>query len=185
MRMGFLGCGHMGRAILAGLLDQHIIDSKDVLIHALKSAPMTAERYGVHVANPIEILRRCDVILLAIKPQQLHVVSTWIEEWQAEHKSERELTQGLDHEEILSPAEIKKTLIISLLAGTSLDQLQLLFSSDFQIARVMPNLPAQVGHGVTLCCASPSDPDRRRALQICHDLFTPLGHVEELNSESD
>ena len=165
----------MGRAILAGLIDQQLIKPHDVLICARRSAHVTSERYGVRVAEAHLILEQCEVVILAIKPQQIGVASAWVERWEIERLA-RSTPPPAD-------AESARPLVISLLAGTSLDQLRAQFPRHFQLARVMPNLPAQVGHGVTLCCAESSDPQKQQALQRCHELFAPLGHVEELDSE--
>jgi len=145
-------------------------------VHALHSAPQTAHRYGVSVALPEQILSECDTIILAIKPQQFKVTTTWINHW-----SQKQVQSALP----TAQQNSARPVIISLLAGTSLAQIRYTFPPHFQLARVMPNLPAQVGHGVTLCCAEADNPQRQVTLERCREIFHTLGHVEELLSEDD
>ena len=172
LNIGFLGCGHMGRAILSGALNAGSFSPSQVLISARSSAPETARRYNVQANTPVELLSRCDVILLGIKPQQMSSITPWVE------ALERSPTSA-----------VGRPLVISMLAGVELDRLSVaLPPSCFTLARVMPNLCAQVGHGVTLCYAEQSDTrgeaDRvKEPLEVCRALFEPLGHVEVLEYE--
>ena len=80
-KIGFLGCGHMGRAILSGLLARDVVSAPQIHVSARSSALATAERFGVNAGAPHELLERCDVLILAIKPQQLSALRGWVTQW--------------------------------------------------------------------------------------------------------
>ena len=168
-KIGFLGCGHMGRAILSGLLARDVVSASQIHVSARSSALATAERFGVNAGAPHELLERCDVLILAIKPQQLSALEGWVAKWR----------------EMFDTSQ-RAPLMISLLAGVTLAQLRALIPDAFSLTRVMPNLPAEVGLGVTLCCAErrgSDDVEATRALEQTTTLFEPLGHVETFDHE--
>ena len=169
--VGFLGCGQMGRAILAGLLDRGLIQADHIYVSAKRSAPETAERYGVIALSPVELLARSEMVLLGIKPYQLHLAAHWIAEvepiWRARGSA---------------------PCLLSMLAGTSFDQLRAQLGCLPSLIRIMPNLPAQVSAGVTLICPESSSEAAQLSesfLNQATDLLSPLGHVELLDRESD
>lgn len=86
-----------------------------------------------------------DVVILAVKPGTV-----------AEVLSE------------LCPALSKNQLIISIAAGISLSMLKTWSCDNDRFIRVMPNLPAQVGEGLSVWCAqaecTPTDKEKTRAI---------------------
>jgi pyrroline-5-carboxylate reductase len=70
--------------------------------------------------------------------------------------------------EVSAAVQKLDTLVISIMAGTGLDKL------PKRAARVMPNTPAMIGQGMSVCCASNlSDADKR----LVNDLFAACGEV--------
>ena len=166
--LGFLGCGQMGQAILSGLLDSKICDPSSILVSAKSSAKETASRFGVSAVSAGELLQRCDVIFLGIKPYQLHLTSAWVSEAKEKWR---------DRE--------RPPLLLSMLAGTNFAQLRDQLGEELSLVRIMPNLPAQVSLGVTLICAEPNAPLATDHLRWSAELLRPLGHVEPLNAEEE
>lgn len=166
--IGFIGCGQMGQAILSGLLDQGVAEPHNILIAAKNTAQATAKRFGVKVASPQDILTSSRTIFLGIKPYQLHLVQSWIS----------------DTTKIRSTWS-SKTVLMSMLAGTSFAQLRAVIDDQIDLVRIMPNLPAQVRQGVTLICAEPNRPNALSNQSLCTDLLKPLGLVEPLSLERD
>jgi pyrroline-5-carboxylate reductase len=78
----------------------------------------------------------------------------------------------------LGPEEKSDRLFISIAAGVSLSALRSLLSDRAQIVRVIPNLPAMCGYGVTLVTAPEGtrEEDRERAREI----FSSVGTVHDL-----
>ena len=169
-KIGFLGCGQMGRAILSGLLSEKAVIAEQILIAAKTSAEQTAQKYKVTASSPLELLLEADEVFLGIKPYQLHVLEPWLND----HKVQHRLNE-------------RKLVVMSMLAGTSFEQLGTVFPKSVTLVRIMPNLPAQIGYGLTLTCIDPrlSVSQAEQLKMRCTELLEPLGQVESLQKESD
>ncbi|NJM45426.1 MAG: pyrroline-5-carboxylate reductase [Alkalinema sp. RU_4_3] len=125
---GMIGGGVMGEALLSRLIEQQVYAPSSVMV----SDPMPERRqyleaqYGIQVTdNNLEAATASEVLFLAIKPQVFGTVATQL-------KGEGST----------------KALVLSILAGTTLEQLEAGFP-DRPVVRVMPNTPAAVGAGVS------------------------------------
>ena len=138
MKIGFLGGGNMAAAMIGGLHARH-----DIVVVEPDAAKGTAlaERYGIATETVPAALFDCEVIVLAVKPQQLHgALSGW---------------------PILRPDQ----LIISVAAGIRAADIARWLGGHLAIVRCMPNTPALVGAGITGLFALPgvSAPQRAAA----------------------
>jgi pyrroline-5-carboxylate reductase len=135
IQLGFIGGGVMAEAIFSRLIQQQILPPSAILV----SDPVGPRRdalvsqYGVQVtAQNLTVIAQAPTLILAIKPQQLGTIATELATQSAE----------------LSAVKPATTLVISILAGVSLQQLAPLFPG-VGIVRAMPNTPATVGAGIT------------------------------------
>ncbi|MGI0492423.1 pyrroline-5-carboxylate reductase [Alkalinema pantanalense CENA528] len=124
-----IGGGVMGEALISRLIMKSIYQPIEVLVsepnfdrrHFLQS------QYGVQVTSEnTQAAQASDVILLAIKPQIFPQVAM----------------------ELQSTLQTSTAVLVSILAGTSIAQLETAFLNQ-PILRAMPNTPAQVGAGIT------------------------------------
>lgn len=131
MKIGIIGCGNMGEAILAqsakaGKAQNFIIFEKDKLKEAF-----ACRIYRVKAAIDItDLLYKCEIIIIAVKPQDIDIV--------------------LDH--IRKGFEIckkRKILIISIATGVKTEYIERRISGNIKVIRAMPNLPAKIGEGIT------------------------------------
>ena len=126
----------MGQAILGGALQKKWIDAHDVIISRTSEAGVQEikDRYGVQgTTDPAEVAGQADILILAMKPQQFETVIPAIRD-----------------------AVKKETLVISIAAGQTIDQILDYFGKDVHLIRTMPNTPALVGAGATGMCLSPA-----------------------------
>jgi pyrroline-5-carboxylate reductase len=99
------------------------------------------------------------LVLLGVKPQKLAEVAP-----------------------TLAPALEPETILVSILAGTSLATLRGFFTAPRTIVKAMPNLPVSLRKGVTeLCSDAGSDPAAKAEVER---LMAALGHVEWFEDES-
>ena len=167
-RLAFIGCGVMAEAIIAGLLRQKLVGPEQIVA----SHPRQARREEMHVKYGVEMLESnretvtethpekqddSSVIVLAVKPQRLHVV---LEE--------------------LKGALVKGQLVVSIVAGAKIETIaeQLLHAS---VVRAMPNTPAQIGEGVTAWTAS-SEVNEQQEDQVCA-MLEALGKTVRVENE--
>ena len=133
MKLGFIGCGNMAKAMLGGILKNEICAKEDVIATAKSEASRENARntYGIQVtADNIEAAKSADVLVLAVKPifyeEVIHEIKDAVDE---------------------------KKIIISIAPGKTLAWLEEQFGKKVKLVRCMPNTPALVGEGMTgVCC---------------------------------
>ena len=70
-KIGIIGCGNMGGAILYGALESGILPKENAYVYDINPAMMEkAKSWGVHLsADDEDVCKKSDMILLAVKPQ--------------------------------------------------------------------------------------------------------------------
>ncbi len=152
--IAIIGAGNMGGAIYRRLCDT--MDPKQISV-CNRTRPVGIHTKSHFSSNVNDALSRADCIILAVKPQSLNDLVS------------------------MFTIDISKKLIISILAGTTLVVLRKKTGAK-KIIRAMPNLPAQVGAGVTGWVATPfvSTEEKR----FTKEIFTALGYEIQLPSEA-
>jgi pyrroline-5-carboxylate reductase len=132
MNISFIGGGNMARAIIKGLHNNGFaMQAITVLeLDASKRAELAAE-FLLAVTDSYADLASSDVIILAVKPQQLQAVCRQ-----------------------LSPV-LQSQLVISIAAGVRSIDIARWLNAYSAIVRVMPNTPAQIQAGVSALYALP------------------------------
>ena len=154
-KIGFIGMGNMGKAILQGALKE--FPKTDFVFCAKTEATKLRvhEETGIDYADSnAECANRCKYLILAIKPQF--------------------------YEEVLNAVRYMLTpdhVIISLAPGRTIDQLKLNLGNDKRIVRVMPNTPAMIGEGMTgISCRKEEFTDEE--LDVLTRIFSSCGKAE-------
>ena len=160
-KIGFIGCGNMGRAILSGLLKAGIVKADEVIIscHTKKSCSEVEAEYHVKaVLDNQEVAGNADVVLLAVKPNKFEEVIP-------------DVKAGLEQN-----AAGENTIVISIAAGKDIAYLEKNLGKNQKIIRVMPNTPALVGEGMSALTvnAKVTEEDLTYALTI----FESFGKAE-------
>jgi len=128
MRLAFIGAGRMASAMVTGILRESLY-SPDAIACTCgndPSGPDLAAKTGIaYEADATQLVAKADCIVLACKPQQFAQLDSRLAE------------------------KSKGKLILSILAGTTLERLDSKFSQARNIVRAMPNTPGQIGAGVT------------------------------------
>jgi len=123
-----LGAGKMGSAFLAGMLasGQFTPGQCTALVRSEPSAQALQDRLGVRAFTSWPDDGTFDVVLLAVKPAQ---VETAVKP--------------------LRKSEETHPLLISLVTGWSIEQLERAVQFPGNVVRAMPNTPTAIGQGVT------------------------------------
>ena len=153
-----VGVGRMGGAMLAGWVDDEALARRITVLdpHASDEMREGWADCGVRVAKGIEDVGGPDIVILAVKPQ---VVSEVLP--------------------TLAPAIGEKTVLVSVAAGIPLERLQTFCSRSI---RAMPNTPALVGRGITVCCAGEDVGDDAKG--AVDALMRAVGGVEWIDDEA-
>ena len=142
LKMAFIGGGAMGEAMIRCLLTKKAAVPQDMTVSDISSVrrKLLTDEYGVNaLADNKKAAAKADLIVLAVKPQNLH--------------------QVMEEVKGLAP----KQLVLSIVAGATLSNLSggLDHSS---VVRAMPNMPAQIGEGMTVWTATPGTQPRQKEL---------------------
>lgn len=131
--IGFVGGGNMAEALIKGMSSQGM---KEIFVAEPKDERRREleQTYGVKTSGSNrEIVDACDIIFLAVKPQNMEAVLAEIGDSVTERKT-----------------------VVSIAAGITLSYLESKLKTK-QLIRVMPNTPALVQEGMSvmsLCCCS-------------------------------
>lgn len=159
--IGFIGAGNMAYAIISGLINNDfsaenikISDTNESLL-SLRKKEFNLEVF----TDNSELVRHCDVIVLAVKPQMLSSVC-----------------------QLLKQALNSNTLIISIAAGVRVHDIDRWLGGDCAIVRTMPNTPALLNQGVTGMFANErvSDAQKELATSILNSVGQSLWVTDEI-----
>lgn len=156
MKIGFIGTGNMGSAMMGGIISSGIVPPEDVMASDIFQAALdrVSEQLGVATStNNRDVVEFADVIFLAIKPQFLaHAL------------------------EGIKDMDFTDKLVVSIVAGQSLERLSELFGKKLKLIRVMPNTPALVGEGMS--ALSPNELVSEEEAANVLKLFESFGKAE-------
>lgn len=149
-RLGVIGTGTMGTALLQGILERSDREPESVRVYDADPEVLAdrTERFGVARADSVRDLQASsDALLLCVKPGH---VSGVLEELASE------------------PVHL-----ISIAAGVTIDRLQAGSPSGSSVVRVMPNTPARVGMGMSFL--APGESVGEAFLELAVGLFETVG----------
>lgn len=160
-RLVLVGAGKMGGAMLDGWLLTGMRAAGITVLDPNPSPQLQAQHkvQGFQLNPPLSQITLPDALVLAIKPQGLDAVAP--------------LIQTLVKREVV---------LISVLAGKTVDNLRARFPDAGPVVRAMPNLPASVRRGVTGAAASREVSASQKAMADA--LLSGVGSVEWVADES-
>ena len=131
MRIGFIGLGNMGSAMIGGIIANNLVQVSDIIgaDASLERTDEAEKKYGIEVTSSNNMAARADIVVTSVKPQ---VYEDVIE----------------DIRDGLSP----DTVVISIAPGKTLKWLKEKYGKPVKLVRCMPNTPALVGEGCTGVC---------------------------------
>lgn len=157
-KIAFIGGGNMATAVVSGLLNKCTLTAADILI-AEKSPERRQyleQTYQVETTDDNSLAPQVSrTVFLSVKPKIL-----------ADVKDELKPVLTGDH------------LVISILAGISRERLGAALGILDRTVRVMPNLPAQVGQGVSALTFPESLPEKDR--DWVRSIFLAVGEIVEV-----
>ncbi len=156
-KLGIIGAGVMAEAIFSRLISVGLYSAPEIILSDPQQSRRIylQEKYKVQTTNDNQQVADVqDVVILAIKPQILAQ---------------------------LEPLNIKANLLISILAGISLERLTSIFPNQ-AIVRAMPNTPATVGAAMT--AISPATGVESEQIELVQRIFAAIGQVVELPESS-
>lgn len=150
-KLAVVGVGKLGEALIAGLLKQGDLKAAEVVgsVGQQSSIDRVKERLGIEASTDNkELIKGKDIILLAVKPQNMDFILSEINE-------------------VISP----KQVVISVAASVTTTFIQERLKESVPVIRAMPNTPSVINAGMTGLCtglyASESDKKIAEAIFKC------------------
>ncbi len=154
IRLGVIGAGNMGEAILRGYLNSSYASGGEIAVYDLDSEKCRAlqKDFGITIADSLSsLIDSSDMLLVAIKPNVcLHMF-----------------------EEQFNNFEGKA--VVSIAAGWGGERLKNALPKSARVLRVMPNTPAMIGEGMIVFEAGDSLTSEEH--QFAEQLFSAVGDV--------
>lgn len=154
-RIGFIGVGSMGEALVKGMIEAELFCPQEVVISDVDQERLSEVKaeYGVQtVQQNTDLISQVDYLVLAVKPK---VIDKVMAEIGSKIKKEQKL--------------------FSIAAGVSTAQIENYLSAEVPVVRLMPNTPALINEGAiayTLGTAASSEEET-----LVEKLFCPVGKV--------
>lgn len=160
MKLGFIGCGNMGEAMLHGAIDGKFAVANEIIVstHSKISSEALQKKYGIVIGSNIDVAKSANIIILAIKPNIYPTIF-------AEIKN-------------IIPQD---TIIISITTGFTLQNMTDALNGHQKVVRTMPNTPALVGSAVTAVTYASEISDEEKA--TLKQFFESFGKMIEVTEE--
>lgn len=153
----------MAEALIKGLLSAGFIEAKNLMVADLcpvRREWLRQEYHAKTTDDSKELAKKCDIILLAVKPQSMRAVL-----------------------ENIADAGDDKKLVISIAAGIAIKTIEEILNPDGKkklgVVRTMPNTPALVHEGVTALAVN--DNVSAADLKVAHRIFEAVGKTVDVN----
>jgi pyrroline-5-carboxylate reductase len=160
-RVGFIGGGNMGEALIRGLLGANLVPAELIAatdVRAERTAQL-GRQFGIAAhGDNARLVREADVVILAVKPQ---IMASVLGE--------------------IAPVVTARHLLISIAAGVATSTIRAALGKEARIIRVMPNTPALVLQGAAAIARGAGlGPDD---LAIAEEIFGAVGRAVVLDEE--
>ncbi|MBI3446540.1 MAG: pyrroline-5-carboxylate reductase [Magnetospirillum sp.] len=150
-----VGCGKMGSAMLAGWLERGLSPEDVVVVDPTGPDLDTVRVVGGEASIPAGFAP--DVVIFAVKPQVMA--------------------------EVVPPySRFGGSVFLSIAAGKTIAFFRAHLGQAATIVRAMPNTPAAVRRGITVCCAGPEVAQPAR--DLCQSLLEAVGEVGWVEDEA-
>jgi pyrroline-5-carboxylate reductase len=152
-KLGILGSGNMGEALVSGLVNSGSSKPEDIICTDVREDRLgeLQKRFGVRTtANNVEAVIQSDVVIYAVKPQLMAEVL-------------KETADALDMSKV----------VISIAAGVPLRAIESLLHKELRLIRVMPNIAASVKESATALSAGKHA--RKEDIELALAIFNSVG----------
>lgn len=156
LKIGVIGAGNMGKALVKGLVEKSVYP-QNISVFDLDTKKIDALKKEAHV-KIAKSSRQCaslsDVVILAVKPKDLPQVAAEI-----------------------ASVLAKNVLVISIAAGVTIAKIESYFKKPVSLIRVMPNMPALVGSGMSAFSLGKHAMNKHR--KIAEGILSAIGEAVE------
>lgn len=155
-KIGFIGSGNMGSAMIKGIISSDLIKANSIYVSDIdeeKLNEINKELGVVTTTDSKELVKNVDIVVVSVKPNIYSLVLNDIKD------------------------EIDKDLIVvTIAAGINIEFVENIIGNDKKIIRTMPNTPALVNEAMSALCVNKNILDED--LNIVKSIFESFGKAE-------
>jgi pyrroline-5-carboxylate reductase len=158
-KIAIIGAGNLGTSLVKGLVESKIYSPETFTLTRRNTAKLSAfKELGCSIAtNNIEAIKNADIIILAVLPQKVNEILN-------------ELKGNVQDNQ----------LVISLVSGVKVKNIQDILGSNIPVIRAMPNTAIAIRESMT-CIATTSNWKNR--ISEVEELFKLVGETIVINEE--
>lgn len=152
-KLGIIGAGNMANAIVKGIIKSKIYDKSEIIISDISEdqRKKIEDEFGIKTtADNNELAEKSQVILFAVKPQYF--------------------ASSIEN---INRQNLSNKLIISIMAGLSIEKIAKSLMTAVQVVRIMPNTPALVNEAMSVICFADNVSDENKKLVV--EIFDSIG----------
>lgn len=161
MKIGLIGTGNMGTAIVKGCIAKDKTVSSRIYAADIdfKKAKAMSDELGINCCETNkEVLQNSDMIILAVKPN---------------------VYDGILND--IKPFVHDKHILVSIAAGISISSMEKHFDAPVKIIRTMPNTPAMVNEGMTAVSKNRNVTEQELGKVL--EVFNAVGRTEVIDEK--
>lgn len=160
--VGFIGCGNMAKPIIRNVAEKNVFDKNDIYVYDIDREKLVdfCKKIQINIAeSEKQIASMCDVVVLCVKPQVFPSLLPSV------------------------AVEMKKNnpLIVSIAAGKTTGYISSLLGYDAPVARIFPNLNAEVGEAVSAYTGN--EFVRSEQLAVVGEICASYGEAKQMPEE--
>jgi len=160
-KIAIIGLGKMGSTLVRAFLARHVCPRSQLAGSTghEETAKAMSESLGIRVvADNLRAIEGADLVILGVKPQKIeHVLNE------------------------IRPAIAPHQIVVSLAAASSLHFLESHLNKGVPVIRAMPNLPCEVGEGMTVLC--PGSQVLAEQMEEVQRVFASVGRVAAIDNQ--
>ncbi len=160
MKIGFIGIGNMGGAILSGYASSGNAEGHQLMAYDMNEelcAKMKREISQLELCESgSDLCEKADMVILGVKPQVIEGVL----------------------QEIAPSYDTSKT-IVSMAAGVDMAVIEKFLGADAKVIRIMPNTPAKVGEAMIAACRNSNT--LPAVFNAAMEIFDSIGVAKEVD----
>ncbi len=163
-KIGFIGAGNMASALIGGLIASDDVVAENIIVSDINDSNMTEmeNKFGVRsCSNSAQCAAQVDVVVICVKPQVMSAICNDIADAVEQHKS----------------------LVISVAAGITTQNMSAWLGENVAIVRAMPNTPALIQTGAAGLFANAQVNDEQK--DIAEKILRAVGVVLWVNKEKE
>jgi len=155
-----LGAGKIGESMIATLIESGTWKPSQIIATTRKQqrSDYLANKYGIKTGSNPHAVSQADIILVCVKPQ---------------------VAEGVFEE--ISPVLKENSLLISIMAGVTIKQMEDWTANRFPVIRAMPNTPLRIGKAMT--ALSGGKKATAEHLDFATTLFQLMGRTRVLDEK--